>query len=139
MKIKLFISIIVLFAFISVPVNSDINGDIITAECECGFKNTMMLGGGKLNFETVFLFPYYCTECSEMKVLNALSESHCCDKCNSGNVIPYDDESLRLHFSNNVVFSRSVDTVIHILYDDFYFCPKCKEFKMKFTQTGNWD
>jgi len=139
MKITLFVLIVVLFVFVSIPLNSDINGDIVTAKCECGFEQTLALGSGKANYKTVFYFPYYCTECSEMEVMNSFSENRCCDKCNSGNVIPYDDESLKLHFSDNVVFSWSVDTVTHILNDDFYLCPKCNEFKMKFTLTGNWD
>jgi hypothetical protein len=119
--------------------NHDIAGDIVSAKCECGFESTMKLGAGKSNFETVCKFPFYCKACSSLIVLNTLSENLVCPKCNSELIMPYDDYSLRLYKSDKSVFGWNTNDKTYKLTDDFYFCPQCLEFKLKFKSIGNFD
>ena len=145
MKNILFFAVIFISAaFVLVSVKGDariheIAGDIVTAKCECGFETTMKLGGGKANFQSSCKFPFYCNACSSLVLLNTLSEKICCKKCNSENVTTYDNDSLRANISNNPVFGWNINNKIYSLTDDFYFCPQCREFKLRFTEVGNWD
>ncbi|MCX6157601.1 MAG: hypothetical protein NTY74_06465 [Ignavibacteriae bacterium] len=119
--------------------NHDITGNIVSAKCDCGFKTSMALGGGKMNFETVCIFPFYCKDCSSLIELNTFNEKYFCEKCNSENVMCYDNDSLRAHKSDISVFGWNLDRKSYVLKDDFYLCPQCKEFKLKFKSIGFFD
>ncbi|MFZ4590002.1 MAG: hypothetical protein ACOYN6_03330 [Ignavibacteria bacterium] len=138
------VSFIVVMSMLSANIdglahNHDIAGNIVSATCDCGFKTTMALGGGKRNFETVCMFPFYCKDCSSLIELNTFNEKYSCDKCNSENVMCYDNDSLRAHKSDVSVFGWNLDWKSYVLKDDSYLCPQCKEFKLKFKSIGNFD
>ncbi len=117
----------------------DIAGDIVSAKCECGFETTMKLGGGKANYKTTCSFPYHCKDCFSLSVLNAIGDKFACKKCFSENVVSYDNDSLRAGKSSNNVFGWNVNEKNFSLTDEMYFCPQCREMKLKFSQVGNWD
>ena len=118
---------------------NDIAGDVVSARCECGYETTMKLGGGKANFETVCKFPFYCKSCSSLIVLNTLSENLVCSKCNSELIMSYENNSLRLGINDKPVFDWNIGDKTYILTDDYYFCPQCLEFKLRFKSIGNYD
>jgi len=119
--------------------NHDIAGDIVSAKCECGFEAELFIGAGKSDYKTSCKFPFYCNDCSSLTLINALDEKQNCRKCNSENVISYENDSLRAGKSNKSVFGWNVNGKTFLLTDDSYLCPQCKEFKLSFTQIGNWD
>lgn len=119
--------------------NNEISGDIVTAKCECGFEETIKFGAGKSNYKTVCNFPFSCNFCNSFVVLNYLSEKPVCKLCNSEDVTSYDNDKMRAHKSDNSVAGWNANDRKFILTDDFYFCPKCKEFKLTFTSVGNFD
>lgn len=139
MKNLFSVSVILLFVLISAPSISESAGDIIFAKCECGFEQTLMLGAGKATFQTAFAFPFYCKDCTSICILNLFDEKLPCENCQCENPIPYDNDSLRLHFSDEEVFGWNANSQTRKLYNDFYLCPKCGEHKLKFVQTGNFD
>lgn len=114
-------------------------GDLVSAKCECGFETTMKLGGGMANFKTTCYFPYHCKDCYSLSVLNSLNDKQSCKKCFSENVISYESDSLRAGKSNNSVFGWNINDKNYKLTDDLYYCPQCREMKLKFTNVGNWD
>ena len=138
------VSFIVVMSMMSANVdglahNHDIAGDIVSAKCECGFETTMKLGAGKSNYKTTCNFPYHCKDCYSLSVLNTLSDKQSCKKCFSEEVISYDNDSLRAGKSSNPVFGWNINDKSFKLTDDFYICPQCREFKLKFTSIGNFD
>lgn len=145
MKNYLFFILVIIFiaySFLSVRStahNHDIAGDIFSAKCECGFENELFIGAGKSDYKTSCKFPFYCNTCSSLIILNALNENRTCNKCNSEKVMSYENDSLRAGKSNNSLFGWNVNGKTFLLTDDSYLCPKCKEYKLTFTQIGNWD
>jgi hypothetical protein len=145
MKIKIFfvlLSVLVTLGFFLTKGeahNHEIAGDIISANCECGYHTTLTLGGGFSDYQTNCKFPFYCNGCASIVVLNALNEKHSCSNCKSVYVMSYDDATMRANKSNNSIFGWNVNEKSFKLTDDYYFCPKCQELKLKFTQVGNWD
>lgn len=140
----LLVSLIVVMSMVSANVDGvahshDIAGDIVSAKCECGFETTMKLGGGKANYKTTCYFPYHCKDCFSLSVLNAIGDKQTCKKCFSENVISYENDSLRAGKSDNKVFGWNINEKNFSLTDDMYFCPQCRELKLKFSQVGNWD
>jgi hypothetical protein len=114
-------------------------GSIIEANCSCGYTETMNLGGGKANYKTFCGFPYYCKDCKILFRFNYLTEEKNCPNCKSSNVIAYNDDSMREHISNKVVFGWNINDIKLELTDDNYLCPKCQKFTLKFSEIGNWD
>ena len=70
---------------------------------------------------------------------NYLNEYHSCPTCGSTGVLPYDDESIRIHFSDNAVFGWNLDNKKYVLTDDYYLCPHCLKYALRFSNAGNWD
>ena len=130
----LFFSIfnILSFAVQKVPVFYGL-GDIIEAKCECGFSAEIFVGGGKFNFKTYCGFPFYCNNCKTLYCGNYLKEEWLCKNCNSSDVLPYNNDSLREHTSNKVIFGWNVNEKRFELTDDNYLCPSCHKFSLKFS------
>jgi ribosomal protein L37AE/L43A len=126
------------FAVQKVPVFYGL-GDIIEAKCECGFSAEIFVGGGKFNFKTYCGFPFYCNNCKTLYCGNYLKEEWLCKNCNSSDVLPYNNDSLREHTSNKVIFGWNVNEKRFELTDDNYLCPSCHKFSLKFSSVGNWD
>ena len=139
---KLLILLSVMFLFGNPVGNAhqtDITGDIVQAKCECGFEETIKFGAGKSNYKTVCNFPFFCNSCSSFVVLNYLSEKPVCKLCRSEDVTPYDNDKMRALKSDKPVAGWNANDRTFILTDDFYLCPKCKEFKLLFTSIGYFD
>jgi RNA polymerase subunit RPABC4/transcription elongation factor Spt4 len=120
-------------------VQNAIMGDIIIAKCDCGFSQQLSVGGGRLNYQTYCGFPYYCKNCKTLFNNNYLAEEHFCGNCNSADVLPYDNDSLRAHIRDEAVFGWNLDGKTIYLTDDNYLCPQCQNFTLKFSSVGNWD
>lgn len=114
-------------------------GSIVMAECSCGLKTEIMIGGGMLNFQTPCYFPFLCEHCSAIVRVNMFSERKDCPQCMATNVIPYDDPSLSGHTGTKMVDGVTGRGQEHILTDGSYKCPKCNQYSLRFWNCGNWD
>lgn len=139
-KSLIFISVLLMFAAsITNPKQNLSLGDIVLAKCVCGFSQQLFVGGGRSNYETYCSFPFYCKNCQIMFCDNYLNEIHFCNKCNSQEVLSYNNDSLRLHENEIIIFSWKVNDKTFILTKDNYFCPQCQKFTLKFTSVGSFD
>jgi hypothetical protein len=116
-------------------------GQILKAECECGFKNgDLFVGGGKASFETLCSAPVLCEACGHFFTANYFNEKIKCPQC-AGEAKFYDDPSLRAPDEGGVpVFSWDLpDGRKFLLPGTKYQCPECKEVRMRFSPVGAWD
>jgi len=116
-------------------------GSIINAECGCGFKRQMYLGGGMRNFETHCAFPLYCGQCKILFAANLFQKQLSCPDCGGRDVVPYDDERV-CQTRGRVVFQWAAEHAIGralALTDGGYLCPQCGRFTLSFSMAGCWD
>lgn len=103
-------------------------GNTITAKCKkCEFSQSITIGGTRSSFQTHSYWPIYCSHCEDIISTNIRNIPLKCDDCNSTDVTKYDATHLVKGGTSEV--SRAWDD---ILTDGDYFCPKCKEFSVKF-------
>lgn len=104
--------------------------------CKCGLATeSIMIGGGMLNFHYTDYYPCLCVDCEDVVEVN-LKGLLKCPNCNGVNIIPYDDE--RLKGENTEPEIRI--TMYHDVSNGFYYCPKCKEMTLTFSSPITfWD
>lgn len=57
-------------------------GQVLRAECSCGYQhNEIFMGGGRMNHEFNCEAPFYCEECSKIKLRNLIKKRPKCEKC----------------------------------------------------------
>lgn len=121
-------------------------GQILEANCTCGFRATgLFVGGGMMNFETFCGAPALCDAWGVIHVLDYLEPSNQCPDCGKDAVF-YNDPTL---FSLPPGESQDVPTVFYWnvsgeaepfrLLDVDYFCPRCREMRLRFASIGFWD
>ncbi len=71
-------------------------GSLISAKCKCGFEKKVALGGGMHSHLTYCAFPCYCQDCKSLYVADLYSDDTSCTECGSQNILPYDDNSMRI-------------------------------------------
>jgi len=118
-------------------------GSSINGTCECGYvTEELYVGSGRMNYETVCMFPHYCQNCQTLSNENIYDENLICSKCKSSNIIPYDDKRACSFMEHKVL---SFDTKDKIGRDVKLsainnLCPKCKNYKLRFlTGAVMWD
>ena len=142
-------------------------GKIVNVKCEnCNFeKNKMYLGGSMANHDVYSGFPYFCEECKDIFVGNYKDDNLSCSVCKSKNIVLYNDKRFRIVVEEKLsfwekifgkkedtsisksptVFSWSIDEISRkksstfVLTNEYYKCPKCNEFSMKFEDVGLYD
>jgi hypothetical protein len=127
-------------------------GTIIEAHCKnCNLnKEKMYLGGGMYNYQTYAGFPYMCKKCEDIFVGNYLTDVMFCSSCRADKITPYnelkqdnisfEDENGGDTMKKYTVFEWRIDNDRRIcLTNDYYKCPKCDEFSLKFKSIGCWD
>jgi hypothetical protein len=109
-------------------------GSSVKASCKCGYGESILIGGGMLNFKTTCLFPCLCEDCKEVVQGNLLAKRTKCPKCGKTGIIPYDDPKL-IDWNVSGKLGRSLK-----LTNGDYLCPKCERFTMTFMDDGLcWD
>lgn len=118
-------------------------GAEVNAYCECGYQSTSLIGGGMANFHTTCYFPALCTVCNKLVQVNLLAKRVRCHKCRSSKVTPYDNPELSLQKGDSIIADWHVESELGrvlILHNGTYLCPLCKEFKLRFIDSGLcWD
>jgi RNA polymerase subunit RPABC4/transcription elongation factor Spt4 len=101
------------------------------ANCECGFRKEISVGGLMSTFNEISEFPFFCKSCGLVSV-NIASESLTCPSCKSKEIIQYGDERV----STPTKFNQSLQWGKYQCGRDNHFCPGCKKFTMVFSWTG---
>ena len=129
-------------------------GNLLVANCPCGFRESFPAGGGMMSFTEIDNEPALCPACNNFSIQNYIAKNHGCIKCGS-RVTFYNDPSLMADPSKATVLSNpdvlpDGSDPIHywaaelrqrafVLPDTEYLCPSCKQKTMKFSCYGNWD
>ena len=118
-------------------------GSSVEANCECGFHDLFMVGGGMRNFDSVCFFPAHCDACSSLVGVNLLLKTLLCPNCSSRCVRSYDHPDLQgqrgaREVASWSIFDKSERSLS--LNDGTYLCPACKKFSLRFSDGGlRWD
>jgi Zn finger protein HypA/HybF involved in hydrogenase expression len=117
-------------------------GSMIHAKCECGFHaEDMLVGGGMMDFKTKCNVPILCKNCGILFVGNIIARKYLrCPKCRR-KAIPYSDVSLQGEERGSApIFNCWLgNSGGFTLPDTNYYCPKCKQKRMRFLFAGSWD
>lgn len=118
-------------------------GSSVNAQCKCGYEAELLIGGGMNNFTTFCSFPVFCKNCQQLQSANLLDKYPNCPRCQSREIVAYDENELQQTPGENIVTSWNIsDELGRILQltDGEYFCPSCKEFSLRFEEGGIcWD
>lgn len=118
-------------------------GAEVNAVCECGYQSNSLVGGGMLNFQTTCYFPALCKVCKELVQVNLFAKRVRCPKCRRARVTLYDDPELSRDQGDSTVTSWNTEVRLGrvlILHNGSYLCPSCREFKLRFSDSGLcWD
>ena len=111
-------------------------GSQAIAYCDCGLHATILIGGGRRDFNEVCLFPALCYGCNHVVQVNLIGPPLSCPKCESLKVKPYTDSSLAKGDGENDVITWGE----HHLTDGHYQCPACGQSTLRFRPGGlHWD
>lgn len=111
-------------------------GASVTAECECGVKASILIGGGMANFMTTCYFPCLCERCHAIVQANVLGKPIRCPECQATDVTPYDDPRLVESAGPHIVAEWNIEAELGrplSLTDGNYKCPRCGRMTLKFS------
>ena len=118
-------------------------GSDVIAECQCGLKTNIMIGGGMMNFMDTCYFPCLCQSCQDVVEVNLLAKEASCPKCKTTEVIPYDDPSLSEGEEGYIVAGWNMEEALGrklSLTSKNYKCPQCGQMTLRFEKGGLcWD
>lgn len=118
-------------------------GSQVIAQCPCGLRVAVLIGGGKANYATTCYGPALCESCRMVVQINVLEHEPRCPQCGAADPIPYDDPALGGAPGDAVV--ASWDAVGEggwefSLSDGRYLCPACGRMTLTFADAGLlWD
>jgi hypothetical protein len=114
-------------------------GSEVTAQCECGVRANLLIGGGMANFKTVCAFPCLCESCHNIVQANLLAKPLLCPHCRATNLTPYDDPQVIGELGQRVVAQWNMRDQLGrklCLTDGKYKCPKCGLMTLRFASSG---
>lgn len=118
-------------------------GSSVIAECKCGYKRSILIGGGMMNFTTTCYFPCLCEKCEEVVQVNLLSRRPKCPSCRTTRLIPYDDSRVIGKIGKNDVAELNMQDELGralVIKDGKCYCPKCKKYYLRFLDSDLcWD
>ncbi len=103
-------------------------GSQVLAICICGVNKTILIGGGKLNFQKINYFPAYCPSCLELVQVNLWDKKLTCPECHINDVIPYNN-SILIGEKGSKTVTRSFG---YELTNGTYFCSSCECMNLRF-------
>jgi RNA polymerase subunit RPABC4/transcription elongation factor Spt4 len=102
-------------------------GNIQNAQCECGFRKSVKIGGGMADYRENSAFPFYCKACGLISI-NIAKEERICPTCKSTEITQYGKEPVSLPGPHSSALqwgdyeARAID----------HLCPKCGKYSMVF-------
>lgn len=110
-------------------------GDLLTAECSCGYKASLQVGLGFRYFEDkVYYEAAYCDHCGQVKAVSGGKDIIRCSHCRKR--MRYYKEDLGKEPS------PTIDSLPDTSYLDkrkYWHCPSCKMRNLTFNHSGLWD
>ena len=118
-------------------------GSEVVAQCECGLKATILIGGGMANFMNTCYFPCLCERCRMVVQVNLLAKRKQCPKCRMTKVTPYDEPRLVGRIGEDEIATWNMGEQLVrklILTNGDYICPQCGKTTLHFADSGLcWD
>ncbi len=118
-------------------------GSAVRAQCECGYKQEFMIGGGRMTFRELCCFPCLCQDCKRIVTANLFDQPPICPDCDSTNVVSYDQKQLVENQGSKDVATWCMGEELGRelkLADGLYYCPECDSFRLRFEDSGLcWD
>ena len=110
-------------------------GSEVIAKCGCGVEANILVGGGRLDFQTTCWFPCLCENCENIVKANILEKEPLCPECGYTKLIPYDNYRVVGKLGRKVVEWNITDKNL-VLTNGNYKCPKCKKTTLTFVYSG---
>ena len=104
---------------------------VYVAECECGFKRSVSVGGTRATFRTICDFPFFCEKCGLVSV-NTCDVNIVCPSCKSTQVTQYGRDPVSLTW-NEEHFSSGIQAFTYRAPRDGNLCPACKKHSLVFS------
>ena len=109
-------------------------GTVFEVSCTCGFKSSVHVGAGQMNFETYCGAPAVCKPCGVFLELNYFIKDQKCPDCDEP-VVFYDDSSLQAPVAEGqqgwLVEWHVEPTPFRLPWTTFY-CPRCHQLALTF-------
>jgi hypothetical protein len=97
------------------------------ASCKCGYAKTVRVGGTRIMARSgTYNVAVLCRECGKLGSSIYGGDAPTCEYCKSTNIVSYEDSELRADKSEQFIELTS----------GRYFCPQCKEFGLRFEDSG---
>ena len=90
--------------------------------CPCGYQDLLTVGGTRSTFEFDDPHPVYCTNCDDITSINMAATDQRCAKCGGSHFRKY-GKATRDPRDNAADDNLGVEP---------HFCPKCKNYSMRF-------
>jgi hypothetical protein len=113
-------------------------GAMLRANCECGYTETSSTASGRRDHGKVFTYPHICHTCHCVVSADILEPQLTCPKCGSTDLNTYGvttKPKLRSSFIVDATNCYVIDKTFY-LTNDPYKCPKCRQYKLRFTVAG---
>ena len=98
------------------------------AECACGYRTSVLVGGTRADFLRESTFPYYCKSCGIVDVNIRDQELHCPD-CSSLEISQYGLEPISTRLDDSYAVLQNFN---YEAYRYGNLCPKCKKKNLEF-------
>ena len=110
-------------------------GDLLTAQCNCGYSKGIRTGGGFIS--TGDKFPAFCRECKDIVEVNLNDYPATCPKCD-GDVKLY-NQSLARHRKRKAKWSWLFRGIENRTVRSPSLCPSCGNNSLEFITFALWD
>lgn len=107
-------------------------GHVITATCKCGYHNeAITIGSGMANCCTSDLTPGMCLTGQHIVDIDIFDAEHKCPEGHAGDIRLYYNNPGLQQEKGPYTYSQWGEQELN---SGFYFCPKCREYELKFSQ-----
>jgi hypothetical protein len=97
------------------------------ASCKCGYEAHILVGGNRSMGRTkTYYSPVFCRDCGKLGSSVFGLDAPTCTFCQSTNIVRYGNRELRADPSKKY----------HGWTSGLHFCPQCKDFGLRFKDTG---
>lgn len=115
----------------------------LKVSCSCFGEFTMMVGPRMAPPRACF-FPFLCTACRTVTVLDVYAGERRCDQCHADSMVPYGLPPALGEPGPSVIFGcEATDAFTQdalTLTDGTYWCPTCRKHTARFSDSGVlWD
>jgi hypothetical protein len=115
-------------------------GGTYKVKCKCGYETDVAVGAGRaLSFEHKSYYPVLCQACEKIDSSIFGPTEPICSHCQSTNILRYDHPDLRKVMEGELIENTQTtpEPKRHLeLTEGLYYCPVCKDFGLKFEDTG---